>query len=87
MRLLHSLRFWQVIRRAQAIFGMHWFCSRVDVAHMDSVYFTDIIKSKKFTFVIVIYVTCLLVHLSATTYDDKIAIISYGNETANNVTF
>lgn len=59
---------------------------RIDIAHMESIDIKDIFETKKFSLVIIVYIACLLVHLSATSYDDKLSLITYNNETIYNIT-
>ncbi|KAL1509519.1 hypothetical protein ABEB36_004235 [Hypothenemus hampei] len=57
---------------------------RMDVGHLQSHDLTDFFKQKRCAFLVIIYVTCLGIHLSSTAYDEKLSFLSYVNHTFAN---
>ncbi|KAG5870651.1 hypothetical protein JTB14_010569 [Gonioctena quinquepunctata] len=50
---------------------------RIDIAHLEKNFTKELWKQKRSSFVVVIYASCLIVHLSTANYDDKLALMSY----------
>ncbi|KAH0809985.1 hypothetical protein GEV33_012809 [Tenebrio molitor] len=59
---------------------------KVDFAHFDGTQLRSLFHFKKSSLVILIYFTCLVVHLSAARIDYKLGLVSYDNETISNIT-
>ncbi|KAJ8932376.1 hypothetical protein NQ314_014743 [Rhamnusium bicolor] len=57
----------------------------IDIAHLDINNLYEMSKHKKISVVVVIYVTCLMVHLSCANYDNKLSLMSYRNISFVNV--
>ncbi|KAJ8945497.1 hypothetical protein NQ318_017940 [Aromia moschata] len=53
----------------------------IDIAHIKLKNLKEVWKQRKSSIVVVIYVTCLIVHLSSANYDDKMSLMSYSNNT------
>ncbi|RZC36081.1 transcriptional regulator ATRX -like [Asbolus verrucosus] len=58
----------------------------VDFAHFGGAQFRNLFQFRKSSLVILIYFTCLVVHLSAARIDYKLGLVSYDNETISNIT-
>ncbi|XP_008192520.1 transmembrane protein 237 [Tribolium castaneum] len=58
---------------------------KIDFAHFEGAQFRNLFKFKKSSLVILIYFTCLVVHLSAARIDYKLGLVSY-NDTISNIT-
>ncbi|XP_060532414.1 uncharacterized protein LOC132705668 [Cylas formicarius] len=52
---------------------------RLDVGHIQWVDLGEFVSGRKSSVVVVIYAACLIIHLSATPYDEKLSLMSYGN--------
>ncbi|CAH1174125.1 unnamed protein product [Phaedon cochleariae] len=56
---------------------------RIDIAHLDKNYMKELWNQKRSTFIVILYITCFIVHLSTANYDDKLSLMSYQNENSN----
>ncbi|KAJ3658155.1 hypothetical protein Zmor_009913 [Zophobas morio] len=59
---------------------------KIDIAHFERSQFRSLFHFRKSSIVIVVYFTCLVVHLSAARIDYKLGLVSYNNETISNIT-
>ncbi|XP_018564809.1 uncharacterized protein LOC108906126 [Anoplophora glabripennis] len=59
---------------------------RIDIGHLEFKNMREIWKHKKGLMVVVLYITCLIVHLSTAGYDEQLSLLSYSNATIANIT-
>uniref|UniRef100_A0AAR5P916 Transmembrane protein 237 n=1 Tax=Dendroctonus ponderosae TaxID=77166 RepID=A0AAR5P916_DENPD len=55
---------------------------RMDVGHLQSHDLAEFFKQKKCSFLVIVYVTCLTIHLATAPYDEKLSLLAYRNHTA-----
>ncbi|XP_048526106.1 uncharacterized protein LOC109535657 isoform X2 [Dendroctonus ponderosae] len=55
---------------------------RLDVGHLQSHDLAEFFKQKKCSFLVIVYVTCLTIHLATAPYDEKLSLLAYRNHTA-----
>jgi len=50
---------------------------RYDVSHIDFMHLKELVKRRKSSVVLIIYVACLIVHLVTARVDDKLGLMAY----------
>lgn len=58
---------------------------RYDLGHLDYGHLKEMAKTRKSSVVILIYLTCMVVHLCSAKIDDKIGLLAYDNSSVINV--
>lgn len=53
----------------------------MDIGHLKTHDLTEFFKQKKCSFLVFVYMTCLVLHLSSTPYDEKLSLLAYKNHT------
>lgn len=58
---------------------------RYDLGHLDYGHLKEMVKTRKSSGVILVYVACMIVHLCTAKIDDKIGMLAYNNSSVLNV--